>query len=57
MPFGPIGRSGGRRVIDRFVPKMKDYDGRPLGVLALYHQEHGTPDLKPRTGPYLLELS
>ena len=50
--FGPIGRSGGRRVIDGFGPKMKDYDGRPLEVHALYHSQHGSPDLKPRTGPY-----
>ena len=58
--FGPIGRSGGRRVIRGFGPKMKDYDGRPLEVISLYHSEHGSPDLKPRTGPYywnFLEMS
>ena len=50
--FGPIGRSGGRRVIDGFGPKMKDYDGRPLEILSLYHSQHGSPDLKPNTGPF-----
>ncbi len=50
--FGPIGRSGGRRVIEGFGPLMKDYDGRPLEVVALYHQQHGNPQLEPRTGPY-----
>jgi hypothetical protein len=58
--FGPIGRSGGRKVIDGFGPKMEDYDGRPLEVYALYHRQHGNPDLEPRTGPYywnFLEMS
>ena len=43
--FGPIGRSGGRAVIEGFGPEMKDYDGRPLEVTALYHKEHADPEL------------
>ena len=43
--FGPIGRSGGRSVIEGFGPKMKDYDGRPLEVAALYHKTHADPKL------------
>ena len=43
--FGPIGRSGGRAVIEGFGPKMKDFDGRPLEVTALYHREHADPKL------------
>lgn len=43
--FGPIGRSGGRRVIPGFGPEMKDWDGRPLKVTALYHKEHADPEL------------
>ena len=43
--FGPIGRSGGRAVISGFGPKMKDFDGRPLEVTALYHKEHSDPQL------------
>jgi hypothetical protein len=43
--FGPIGRSGGRAVIKGFGPKMKDYDGRPLEVTALYHKTHADPKL------------
>lgn len=50
--FGPIGRSGGRAVIDGFGPQMRDFDGRELTVHALYHKEHGTPDLQPVTGPF-----
>lgn len=49
--FGPIGRSGSRGVKEDFGPKMTDYDGRPLEILALYHAKYGTPDLQPRTGP------
>ena len=44
--FGPIGRSGGRAVIPGFGPSMKDFDGRPLDVHALYHKTHATPDLQ-----------
>ena len=44
--FGPIGRSGGRAVIKGFGPMMKDYDGRPLEVTALYHKTHANPQLK-----------
>jgi hypothetical protein len=43
--FGPIGRSGGRSVIEGFGPTMKDYDGRPLEVRALYHKTHADPQL------------
>ncbi|MFT5123648.1 MAG: hypothetical protein ACI97B_002283, partial [Verrucomicrobiales bacterium] len=43
--FGPIGRSGGRAVIEGFGPKMKDYDGRPLEVTSLYHKQHADPSL------------
>ncbi len=43
--FGPIGRSGGRSVIEGFGPKMKDYDGRPVEVTALYHKTHADPQL------------
>lgn len=45
--FGPIGRSGGRAVIPGFGPVMKDYDGRPLEVTALYHAKHADPELTP----------
>ena len=44
--FGPIGRSGGRSVIEGFGPNMKDYDGRPLQVRALYHKTHADPQLR-----------
>ena len=43
--FGPIGRSGGRAVIEGFGPKMKDYDGRPVEVTSLYHKEYSDPRL------------
>ena len=43
--FGPIGRSGGRAVIPGFGPQMKDFDGRPLEVTALYHSKHADPKL------------
>jgi hypothetical protein len=46
--FGPIGRSGGRRVIPGFGPEMEDFDGRPLKVTALYHKEHADPKLTPQ---------
>jgi len=38
--FGPIGRSGGRKVIPGFGPRMKDVDGRELEVHALYHKSY-----------------
>lgn len=44
--FGPIGRSGGRDVVPGFGPKMKDFDGRELGVFSLYHSKFASPDLK-----------
>jgi hypothetical protein len=43
--FGPIGRSGGREVIPGFGSQMKDFDGRPLDVFALYHNQYAAPDL------------
>ncbi|MFT6617293.1 MAG: alkaline phosphatase D family protein [Verrucomicrobiia bacterium] len=46
--FGPIGRSGGRAVIPGFGGKMKDFDGRPLEVTALYHKTHADPALTPQ---------
>ncbi|MBI1373313.1 MAG: twin-arginine translocation signal domain-containing protein [Phycisphaera sp.] len=50
--FGPIGRSGGRGVIDGFGPRMKDVDGRELDMIALYHAQYGSPTLEKRTGPF-----
>lgn len=44
--FGPIGRSGGRGVIDGFGPKMKDFDGRSLAIHSLYHKQYAGPDLE-----------
>ena len=49
--FGPIGRTGGRRLKHDFGPRMKDYDGRELEVIALYHQDYESPDLKRQTNP------
>lgn len=49
--FGPIGRYGGRSVKEDFGPKMTDYDGRPLEVIALYHRDYETPELHPIRGP------
>jgi hypothetical protein len=49
--FGPIGRYGGRGVIEGFGPKMKDFDGREIEVFALYHTHYGAPDLSAREGP------
>ena len=48
--FGPIGRSGGRGVIPGFGRKMKDWDGRDLEVVSLYHKTHADPDLNPHPG-------
>ncbi len=48
--FGPIGRSGGRAVIQGFGPNMRDYDGRPVQVTALYHKTHADPSLNPYAG-------
>jgi hypothetical protein len=45
--FGPIGRSGGREVIEGFGPKMKDHDGREVEITALYHQKYANPALEP----------
>ena len=49
--FGPIGRTGGRQLKPEFGPEMKDYDGRPLEITALYHKQFESPSKKPRTGP------
>jgi hypothetical protein len=49
--FGPIGRTGGRKLKPMFGRRMKDYDDRELDVIALYHKEFESPDMKPRTGP------
>ena len=48
--FGPIGRSGGRSVIEGFGSEMKDYDGRPLEVTSLYHKTHANPTLDGHEG-------
>lgn len=52
--FGPIGRSGGRGVIEGFGPKMNDYDGRSVEVTALYHRTHADPKLNghPKGDPF-----
>ena len=42
--FGPIGRSGGRAVIPKFGPTMKDF-GRRLKVHCLYHKTHANSKL------------
>ena len=49
--FGPIGRTGGRAVIEGFGPVMKDFDGRDLTVQALYHKSYQSPELEPLKGP------
>ena len=49
--FGPIGRTGGRRLKHDFGPRMKDYDGRELDIIALYHQDYESPDLKRQSKP------
>lgn len=49
--FGPIGRTGGRAVIEGFGPVMKDFDNRDVTVHALYHKQYESPELKPITGP------
>jgi hypothetical protein len=43
--FGPIGRWGGRSLIEGFARKMQDFDGRAIEVIALYHHEFNDPDL------------
>ena len=44
--FGPIGRWGGRSLIEGFGRKMKDFDGRPIEVISLYHDKYKNPDLE-----------
>ena len=34
-------------MIPGFGPQMKDYDGRPVEVTALYHAQHANPKLEP----------
>ncbi|MDN5202127.1 alkaline phosphatase D family protein [Fulvivirgaceae bacterium BMA10] len=50
--FGPIGRSGGREVIDGFGPHMKDFDGRELEAIALYHKKYDNVLLEKKEGPF-----
>ncbi|MCZ6514506.1 MAG: alkaline phosphatase D family protein, partial [Acidobacteria bacterium] len=47
--FGPVARWGGRRLKPEFGPEMQDWDGRNLEVIALYHPQHESPDLKPQS--------
>ena len=47
--FGPIGRWGGRSLIDGFGRHMKDADGRDVEVISLYHHEYEDADLTPAT--------
>ena len=48
--FGPVCRGpGSRRLKPDFAPKMKDWDGRPIEVLALYHDKYQDPQLTPLT--------
>jgi hypothetical protein len=49
--FGPIGRHGGRMVVDGFGTDMEDHDGRPVQAIALYHEDYGDVQLTPRDGP------
>jgi hypothetical protein len=49
--FGPIGRYGGRSVIPGFGPMMKDFDGRALEMIALYHAKYQSPRFEPIAGP------
>jgi len=49
--FGPIGRTGGRRVKHDFAPLMRDYDGREVEAIALFHQSYEGPDLRRQTTP------
>lgn len=45
--FGPIGRWGGRSLIEGFGRDMLDADGRPVECICLYHHEFEDPDLAP----------
>lgn len=49
--FGPIGRFGGRPVLDNFAPQMEDYDGRELEAIALYSEDYENVQLNPIEGP------
>ena len=49
--FGPIGRTGGRSPKSGFGRRMTDYDGRDLDMIAFYHQDYESPDLKKQTNP------
>ena len=46
--FGPIGRWGGRSLIDGFGREMKDFDGRDVEVVSLYHHNFKNADLEPQ---------
>ncbi|MEZ4698716.1 MAG: alkaline phosphatase D family protein [Rhodothermales bacterium] len=50
--FGPIGRNSGRTPKENFGRQMTDYDGRPLEVSALYHEDYHSPDLDEASGPF-----
>ena len=50
--FGPVARYGGRSLKPGFGPRMQDWDGRNLEVIALYHQDFESPDLTPQSEPY-----
>ena len=43
--FGPIGRWGGRSLVNGFGRRMSDFDGRPLDVYSLYHHQFEDIDL------------
>ena len=49
--FGPIGRTGGRRVKDGFGRLMTDYDARELEAIALFQQDYESPDLRRQQTP------
>ena len=49
--FGPIGRTGGRAPKSGFGRRMTDYDGRELDMIAFYHQDYESPDLRKQTNP------
>ena len=46
---GPIGRGGSRGLKKDWAPLMKDYDGRPVQIHALYHVKYDSPKLHKRT--------
>ena len=44
--FGPIGRWGGRSLVGGFGQQMKDFDGRELECVALYHHVYKNAKLE-----------